>query len=105
MVKSGDEVQVNYAEEEEEPTLLDAFEHMRQKRAEVPKPQEAFGKNQSKAKTMVEEQAEESEDEYAGLGGASDDEDQDEVDEETKKMIDDNGNELTDERDIAAYYA
>lgn len=105
MIESQDEDQGNNAESDDEPTLLDAFEHMRQKRAEVPKVQEAFDKKQSKAKTMVEEQAEESEDEYAGLGGASDDEEQEEADEETKKMIDDNGNELTDERDIAAYYA
>ena len=54
---------------------------------------------------MVQEQAEESEDEYAGLGGASDDESGGEFDDETKKLIDDEDTARTNERDIAAYYA
>lgn len=49
------------------------------------------------------EQAEESEDEYAGLGGASDDDSGDE-DEETKNMIE-HGEVDVDERQIAAFYA
>lgn len=46
-----------------------------------------FDKTKSHAKDIVDEAAEESEDEYAGLGGASDDEVGDE-DEDDRKMID-----------------
>ncbi|TLS28255.1 hypothetical protein PpBr36_01337 [Pyricularia pennisetigena] len=50
--------------------------------------QEAFDRKKSKAKEMFQEQAEESEDEYAGLGGA-DGEDSDDDGEDVKDMIDD----------------
>ena len=63
-----------------------------------------FDKKTSNAKEMVEEQAQESEDEYAGLGGASDDESGGEMDEETKKMMDDEDIKV-DERKLAAFYA
>lgn len=63
-----------------------------------------FDKKKSKAKEMVNEQAEESEDEYAGLGGASDDEDGEE-DDYVKGIIDDEGGKDVDERKIAAFYA
>jgi mediator of replication checkpoint protein 1 len=46
-----------------------------------------FDKTKSHAKDIVDEAAEESEDEYAGLGGASDDE-VGEEDEDDRKMID-----------------
>ncbi|PVH92369.1 hypothetical protein DM02DRAFT_543809 [Periconia macrospinosa] len=49
---------------------------------------EEFNKQTSWAKDIVEEQAEESEDEYAGIGGISDDESGNEMDEELAKMID-----------------
>lgn len=65
---------------------------------------ESFDKKKSDAKGMVEEQAEESEDEYAGLGGASDDESNAEEDEEVRKMIDE-GDVKVDERKLAAFYA
>ncbi|KAF2458498.1 MRC1-like domain-containing protein [Lineolata rhizophorae] len=55
------------------------------------------------AKGMFEEQAEESEDEYAGLGGASDDSDG-ELDEEVARMIDESDVKV-DERKIAAFHA
>ncbi len=64
-----------------------------------------YDKSTSKAKEMVDDQAEESEDEYAGLGGASDEEGQGELDEEAKKMINDEGNEIVDEGQMAAYFA
>jgi len=64
-----------------------------------------FDKKTSKAKEMIQEQAEESEDEYAGLGGASDDESGDEEDEYVKAMIDDEGGKDVDERKIAAFFA
>ncbi|KAL8776045.1 MAG: hypothetical protein Q9213_008404 [Squamulea squamosa] len=63
-----------------------------------------FDKKKSNAQEMVEEQAQESEDEYAGLGGASDDESHGEEDEEVKKMIE-QGNVDVDERQLAAFYA
>lgn len=63
-----------------------------------------FDKKKSEAKGMVEEQAEESEDEYAGLGGASDDESGGSEDEEMKKMIDESEIKV-DERKLAAFYA
>ena len=65
---------------------------------------DVFDKSKSEAKGMVEEQAQESEDEYAGLGGASDDESAGEVDEEVRKMIDE-GEVKVDERQLAAFYA
>ena len=62
-----------------------------------------FNKKNSEAKGMFEEQAEESEDEYAGLGGASDDESGGE-DEDVNKMMDDSEVKLR-ERELAAFYA
>ena len=64
-----------------------------------------FDKKTSKAKEMIHEQAEESEDEYAGLGGASDDESGGEEDEYVKEMIDDEGGKDVDESKLAAFYA
>ncbi|SLM41214.1 DNA replication checkpoint mediator, MRC1 domain [Lasallia pustulata] len=66
--------------------------------------QDIFDRKKSDAKGMVEEQAEESEDEYAGLGGASDNESAAEEDEEMRQMIDE-GDVKVDERHIAAFYA
>ncbi len=63
----------------------------------------AFDKSKSFAKDIVDEQAVESEDEYAGIGGQSDDE-SDGVDEEVQKMIDDTAVKV-DERRIAAHFA
>jgi mediator of replication checkpoint protein 1 len=64
-----------------------------------------FDKKKSGAKEMVQEQAEESEDEYAGLGGASDDESGGEEDAYVKEMIDDEGGKDIDESKLAAFYA
>jgi mediator of replication checkpoint protein 1 len=63
-----------------------------------------FNKKKSAAKGLVEEQAEESEDEYAGLGGASDDESNGEVDEEMQKMMDD-GHVDVNERAVISLHA
>lgn len=63
-----------------------------------------FDKKRSEAKNMFEEQAEESEDEYAGLGGASDEDSDNEIDEEVQKMMDDSHVELN-ERKLAQLYA
>lgn len=65
-----------------------------------------YNKKKSKAKGMFEEQAEESEDEYAGLGGADGEDDSDDDDvASVKEMIDDEGGHPDDERKIAALYA
>ncbi len=80
------------------------FDVMR-KAAKKPAPiVDYFDKEKSEAKAMVEEQAEESEDEYAGLGGASDDESGGSEDEEMKKLIDESDVKV-DERKLAAFYA
>lgn len=76
-------------------------------REEKRKAREDFNKKKSKAKEMVYEQAEESEDEYAGLGGV-DGEDSDEDDAASvQEMIDDQaqGNREEDEAKISALYA
>ena len=70
------------------------------------KAQAEFDKKKSKAREMVDEQAEESEDEYAGLGGVDGDLSEDEDDESVKDMIDDETkNSETDERKLAAFHA
>lgn len=67
--------------------------------------QEKFDKKKSKATEMIEEQAEESEDEYAGLGGA-DGEDSSEEDEElVKQMIDDAAGNDGDDAKLAGFFA
>ena len=81
-----------------------AFDVMKRAIKKPEKLAESFDKKRSNAKGMVEEQAEESEDEYAGLGGASDDDSEAEEDEEVRKMIDE-GHVDVDERKIAAFYA
>ncbi|KAL2355195.1 MRC1-like domain-containing protein [Cryomyces antarcticus] len=90
-------------EDKEFDISANAFDVMRKAAAKPAEPD--FDKKKSEAKGMVHEQAEESEDEYAGLGGASDDEGGNvEVDEETRAMIDE-GEVDVDEREIAAFFA
>ncbi|KAL7936939.1 MRC1-like domain-containing protein [Trichoderma chlorosporum] len=66
---------------------------------------EEFNKKKSKAKEMVEEQAEESEDEYAGLGGADGEDSDDEIDASLQDIIDDAAGNDEDARKLAAFYA
>lgn len=82
-----------------------AFDTMRKatKAAKAAAAKEAFDKKKSEAKGMVEEQAQESEDEYAGLGGASD-EDSGEEDEDVKAMMD-HGEIDVDESKLAGFHA
>lgn len=75
----------------------------RSKRTEAPIV-DPFDKKMSEAKGMVEEQAQESEDEYAGVGGASDDESGGEEDDEVRKMIEE-GEVNVDQGELAAFYA
>ncbi|KAK6216553.1 MRC1-like domain-containing protein [Colletotrichum tabaci] len=65
-----------------------------------------YNRKKSKAKEMVEEQAEESEDEYAGLGGVDGEDSDDDDAASVKEMIDDEGGMTADdERKLAALYA
>ncbi|KAI1270456.1 hypothetical protein F5Y18DRAFT_13663 [Xylariaceae sp. FL1019] len=64
-----------------------------------------FDKRKSKATEMIEEQAAESEDEYAGLGGADGEDSSDEDDELYKQMIDDTGKNDGDEARMAGVFA
>lgn len=100
---AADTTELNMEEDEFEITS-NAFDIMRKATKKKKIMIDEFDKKQSKAKEMVNEQAEESEDEYAGLGGASDDEDGEE-DEYVKGIIDDEGGKDVDERKIAAFYA
>lgn len=74
------------------------------KKASKRKPSVPFDKLKSNAKNHVDEAAEESEDEYAGLGGASDDDDGGE-NEYDREMINDNSAEVVDEKELAALNA
>ncbi|KAI9780651.1 MAG: hypothetical protein M1839_006592 [Geoglossum umbratile] len=82
-----------------------AFDVMRKasrKKRVVP---DSFDKAKSEAKAMVDEQAQESEDEYAGLGGASDDDSGNEEDAaQVMNMINDEKT-VVDEGEIAAFHA
>ena len=80
-----------------------AFDVMKKKR-DLPAKSKSFDKKKSEAKEMVEDQALESEDEYAGLGGASDDETGGSEDEEVGKMIE-HGEIDVDEGKLAAFFA
>jgi mediator of replication checkpoint protein 1 len=70
------------------------------------KAKEAFDKKKSKAREVVDEQAEESEDEYAGLGGADGEASSDDDAASVHEMIDDEtkGNEAESAK-LAAFYA
>lgn len=81
-----------------------AFDVMKKASKQKTKTVAVFDKSNSKAKEHVDEAAEESEDEYAGLGGASDD-DNGEEDELDREMINDNSGEVVDEKELAALNA
>ena len=85
--------------------VSNAFDEMKRARkvAKVAAAKEAFDRKRSEAKEIVEEQAQESEDEYAGLGGASD-EDSEEEDEDVNAMMD-HGEVKVDERRLAQLFA
>ncbi|KAK7433104.1 hypothetical protein QQZ08_000035 [Neonectria magnoliae] len=67
--------------------------------------QEDFDRKNSKAKDMIHEQAEESEDEYAGLGGVDGEDSDNESIASVKEMIDDAAGNNVDEAKLAAFYA
>ncbi|CAG8894139.1 unnamed protein product [Penicillium nalgiovense] len=81
-----------------------AFDVMKKDKAVKKNPDPKYNKQNSKAKEIVDEAAEESEDEYAGLGGNSDESDGEEnaID---RIMINDNSGEVVDEKQLAALNA
>ena len=87
-------------------TSSNAFAAMKKAALKDKKQKEAFDKKKSKAREMIQEQAEESEDEYAGLGGADGEDSDDDDDHSVHEMIDDETKHNEgDERKIAAYHA
>lgn len=86
---------------------VDAFAAMKEKAAKEGKRRLAdeFNRKKSKAKEMVEEQAEESEDEYAGVGGADGEDSDNESNASVQEMIDDDASNNVDEGKLAAFYA
>lgn len=81
-----------------------AFNVLKKDKAVKKNPAAQYNKKNSKAKDIVDEAAEESEDEYAGLGGHSDESDGEEnaID---RHMINDNSGEVVDEKELAALNA
>ena len=88
----------------ENDTTSNAFDLMKKAGRKEKSQAASFDRKKSEAKGMVEEQAQESEDEYAGIGGASDDESGGEEDEYVREMID-QGEVHVNERELAAHYA
>ncbi|KAI5304595.1 hypothetical protein KEM55_009367 [Ascosphaera atra] len=80
-------------------TNSDAFAMMR-RAMKRKKTKEAFIRDKSNAKEIVDEVAEESDDEYAGLGGRSDDSEGEE-DEIDRQMIDDDAEDIDEEAHAA----
>jgi mediator of replication checkpoint protein 1 len=98
-------------EETPEPTAADqsntAFNLLKEgaKKEKKKRAQAEFDHKNSKAKEMVQEQAEESEDEYAGLGGADGEDSDNESVASLKEIIDDAAGNDIDEAKLAAFYA
>ncbi|KXJ91016.1 MRC1-like domain-domain-containing protein [Microdochium bolleyi] len=93
------------AVEDASASAADAFKRMEKAARRQKRLQARFDRKKSRATEMVEEQAEESEDEYAGLGGV-DGEDSEEEDEElAKMMIDDAAGNDADEQQLAGLHA
>ncbi|KAF7167947.1 hypothetical protein CNMCM6106_003296 [Aspergillus hiratsukae] len=90
--------------EEQEEGGFDASAFDVMKKAATKKTHVPFDPKASKAKEIVEDAAEESDDEYAGLGGASDDS-EDEENAYDQQMINDNSGETVDEKELAALNA
>ncbi|POR37605.1 Mediator of replication checkpoint protein 1, partial [Tolypocladium paradoxum] len=87
-------------------TADDAFNVMADgARAEKRKRLDEFDRKKTKAKEMVEEQADESEDEYAGLGGADGEDSDNESTASLKEIIDDAARNDVDGGKLAAFYA
>jgi mediator of replication checkpoint protein 1 len=94
-------------QEDPEDDGVSAFKLMAKAARQKKRAQERFDRKKSKANGMVEVQAEESEDEYAGLGGADGEDSSDEegMEELRKEMIDDKDGNDADEGKLAAFFA
>lgn len=109
-VEEEEEVERADEEDKEEVEVEDVVENVfdLMKKASKKKPKKDpidMEKLRADTKGLVHDQAEESEDEYAGIGGASDDEADAGRDSEMEDLMDDTNNETVDEAGIAAYYA
>lgn len=107
-LKRGKAPQLSTVEEQEEGDFeidASAFDVMKKVSKKAKKQAELFDRKKSKARDVVEEAAEESDDEYAGLGGASDDETDDEENAYDREMINDNSGEKVDAKQLAALNA
>ncbi|KAK2785223.1 hypothetical protein FQN52_008560 [Onygenales sp. PD_12] len=102
LLRRGPVSELSDVEEEEFLVKSSAFDVMRKAAKKPAKIQ--FDKLKSVAREIIDEVAEESEDEYAGLGGASD-ESAGEEDELDLSMINDNSGEVVDEKQLAAMNA
>ncbi|KAK2809103.1 hypothetical protein FQN50_004157 [Emmonsiellopsis sp. PD_5] len=102
LLRRGPVSELSDVEEEEFLVKSSAFDVMRKAAKKSGKIQ--FDKSKSVAREIIDEVAEESEDEYAGLGGASD-ESAGEEDELDLSMINDNSGEVVDEKQLAAMNA
>jgi mediator of replication checkpoint protein 1 len=104
LLQRGRPAQLSDSENDDFEIKASAFDVMRKaaKKSGV-----SFDKSKSKAKEHVDEAAEESEDEYAGLGGASDDSavEEEEEEEYDRQMINDNSEEVVDAKELAALNA
>lgn len=83
----------------------DAFRLMEKAARREKRWKKKFDRKKSKATEMVDEQAEESEDEYAGLGGADGEDSSDEDEELIKEMIDDTKGNDGDAAKLAGLFA
>lgn len=108
MLRRGRATELSQVEEDENEgdfeINADAFNVMKKASAAKKHSAAKYDKKSSKAKEIVDEAAEESEDEYAGLGGNSDESDGEEnaID---RQMINDNSVEVVDEKELAALNA
>ncbi|KAI5292571.1 hypothetical protein KEM52_006254, partial [Ascosphaera acerosa] len=85
-------------------TSTNAFDELKKQARRIQKRRAQFNKERSEAKEIIDEAAIESDDEYAGLGGRSDDSEGEE-DEDDVRMIDDNEDVHVDEAQLAALNA
>lgn len=92
-------------EGETQATQVNAFQVLVEGAKDKRRPADSFDRNKTKAKDMVEEQAEESEDEYAGLGGADGEGSDNESTGSVGDIIDDAQGNDVDEGELAAFYA
>lgn len=90
---------------DEESAKQSAFRLMEKAAKRKKRREEKLKKRRGEAKEWVEQEAAESEDEYAGLGGADGEDSSDEDEELAKEMIDDAAGNDVDEAKLAGFFA